>query len=188
MPYGAMDAEFVNCTIVSNVMYTYTPQNNCSATNGILFANCVFYGNKTYYRWTDLDVCTSYLPTDANAAQRMGEYVKFSKTYMGNVNPSIGGKQFTVDEVYAFTNAPGTLAVCENPKFICQDGYASGLYPEEPQWALSYRSPLLGKGGVADWMADSTDFAGRPRLRDGEVDVGCYQCWLTPPGMMLIFR
>lgn len=188
MPYGAMDAEFVNCTIVSNVMYTYTPQNNCSATNGILFANCVFYGNKTYYRWTDLDVCTSYLPTDANAAQRMGEYVKFSKTYMGNVNPSIGGKQFTVDEVYAFTNAPGTLAVCENPRFLWQDEKASERYPAEPLWSLSLRSPILGRGGVADWMSDATDLAGRPRLNNGKVDPGCYQCWLTPPGLMMIVK
>ena len=188
MPYGAMDAEFVNCTFVSNVnMYTYTAQ-TCSVTNGILFANCLFSGNKTYYRWTDLDVCTSYLPSDASASQRMGEYVKFSKTYMGNVNPAIGGKQFTVDEVYAFTNAPGTLAVCENPRFLWQDEKAAERYPAEPPWSLSWRSPILGRGGVADWMSDATDLAGRPRLNNGKVDPGCYQCWLTPPGLMMIVK
>ena len=185
MPYGAMDAEFVNCTIVSNVMYTYTPQNNCSATNGILFANCLFSGNKTYYRWTDLDVCTSYLSTDANAAQRMGEYVTFSKTFMGNVNPSVGGKQFAAEEVYAFTNAPGTLAVCENPKFAGRSATLMRRYPYEPYFALSYNSPLAGAGTVAGWMSDAADLAGRPRLRDGKVDVGCYQCWLNPSGIVM---
>ena len=187
MPNGAMDAEFVNCTFVSNVMYTYTAQ-NCSATNGILFANCLFSGNKTYYRWTDLDVCTSYLPSDANAAQRMGEFVTFSKTYMGNVNPAIGGKSFAAEEVYAFTNAPGTLAVCENPKFAGRSATLMRRYPYEPYFALSYKSPLAGAGTVTGWMSDAADLAGRPRLRDGKVDVGCYQCWLNPPGIVMTVR
>ena len=47
---------------------------------------------------------------------------------------------------------------------------------------------LLGKGGAADWMADATDLAGRPRLRNGKVDVGCYECWLNPPGFTIDFK
>jgi hypothetical protein len=33
-------------------------------------------------------------------------------------------------------------------------------------------------------MEDGTDLAGNPRLRDGKVDIGCYQCWLDPVGMV----
>ena len=26
------------------------------------------------------------------------------------------------------------------------------------------------------------------RLRDGKVDIGCYQCWLEPAGTLLLLR
>ena len=41
-----------------------------------------------------------------------------------------------------------------------------------------------------DWMADATDIrgAGYPRLREGKVDIGCYQCWLKPRGTYLTFQ
>ena len=49
-------------------------------------------------------------------------------------------------------------------------------------------SPLRGKGLILDWMSDGTDIAGNPRLRDGVVDVGCYQCWLNQPGLHVLFK
>lgn len=49
-------------------------------------------------------------------------------------------------------------------------------------------SPLRGKGLILDWMADGTDIAGKPRLRDGVADVGCYQCWLNQPGLHVLFK
>ena len=53
---------------------------------------------------------------------------------------------------------------------------------------MKQKSPLVGKGLVLDWMADATDFAGNPRLRDGKVDIGCYQCWLDPVGIVFSLR
>ena len=35
--------------------------------------------------------------------------------------------------------------------------------------------------------ADATDIradSAYPRLRDGNVDIGCYQCWLDPVGLV----
>ena len=43
---------------------------------------------------------------------------------------------------------------------------------------------MRGWGLLLDWMEDGTDLAGNPRLRDGKVDIGCYQCWLNPVGMV----
>jgi hypothetical protein len=43
-------------------------------------------------------------------------------------------------------------------------------------------------GLVLDWMEDGVDYIGNSRLRDGKVDVGCYQCWLDPIGTVLSFR
>ena len=44
---------------------------------------------------------------------------------------------------------------------------------------------------VQDWMADALDIrqdAAFPRLRDGLVDIGCYQCWLDPIGLTFSIR
>ena len=60
--------------------------------------------------------------------------------------------------------------------------------PSEPYWALSYASPLLGKGNVLGFTDADFDLAGRVRVRDGRIDIGCYQCWLNPPGMAIIVK
>jgi hypothetical protein len=35
---------------------------------------------------------------------------------------------------------------------------------------------------------DATDFAGNPRVREGKVDIGCYQCWLKPKHTSILVR
>ncbi len=53
-------------------------------------------------------------------------------------------------------------------------------------YALKHSSPARGKGLVMDWMTDATDIRqdeAYPRLRDGKVDIGCYQCWLDAIGL-----
>ncbi len=65
----------------------------------------------------------------------------------------------------------------DNPKFV-KDG-------SRDAYALKLKSPAIGKGLVMDWMADALDIRddeAYPRLRDGAVDIGCYQCWLDPIG------
>ena len=59
--------------------------------------------------------------------------------------------------------------------------------PAHP-YALKRRSNYVGQGKVETWMAKATDLAGNPRLRDGKVDIGCYQNWDPVPGMLLILR
>lgn len=49
-------------------------------------------------------------------------------------------------------------------------------------------SPLRGKGLLLDGMADDLDLAGKPRVRDGKVDLGCYQCWTDPLGVLFLVR
>ena len=53
---------------------------------------------------------------------------------------------------------------------------------------LGGASPALSRDGdspVRDWMASAIDLAKTPRLRDGKVDIGAYQCWLDPVGFIL---
>ena len=60
---------------------------------------------------------------------------------------------------------------------------------KEPHpFAMKRSSPLRGTGLLLDWMENGTDLLGKPRLRDGKVDVGCYQCWLDPIGTVFSVR
>jgi hypothetical protein len=66
------------------------------------------------------------------------------------------------------------------PRFV-----GEGEVPYEPK----YSSLLRGWGLLLDWMTeDATDLAGNPRVREGKVDIGCYQCWLKLKGTHMIVR
>ena len=76
----------------------------------------------------------------------------------------------------------GNLTLGRNgkPKFV--------TWEDAPSYTPKALSPLRGMGLVLDWMADGADLAGSPRLRDGVVDVGCYQCWLNQPGLHVLLK
>ena len=171
-PYHDFDAEFVNCTFVTNKMYTYASTSSATVTNGILFANCIFNGNYVVGYSTDMDVYRGSSPSD------IFETTMFANTYYGTLDPyfTLRGN-IDVAKFAAKTNAPNALMQCANPRFA-----------QNPKWSLSLRSPILGKGAVADWMDESTDLAGKSRIRDGAVDPGCYQCWLRPLGMIMLIK
>ena len=70
-------------------------------------------------------------------------------------------------------------------------GFAGAEKNSENPFAITRRSPAFSKAGaVEDWMATATDIRGEgfPRLRDGVVNIGCYQCWDVIPGMSVIVR
>ena len=79
------------------------------------------------------------------------------------------------------------LISSNNPRF-CLSSDAAHPY------ALRANSPVIGKGTVEDWMANAYDIRNvidggeYLRLRNGKVDLGCYQCWLDPSGMVMILR
>lgn len=184
MPYGSMDAKFVNCTFVNNTMYTYDVS-GCSVTNGISFINCLFNGNKNAYYDTDFE---PYKAVQSNPPDKL-EYITFANTYFGEVDQHITTRgRIDFESFTAITNTPNTLTRCENPGFVGQDAFSAERYPDAPYWSLSLKSPLLGKGAFADWMTNAKDIAGNPRAYNGSVDVGCYQCWLIPLGTTIIVR
>ena len=62
--------------------------------------------------------------------------------------------------------------------------------PANP-FAITRRSPAFAKAGIVEgWMSTATDIRGEgfPRLRDGAVNIGCYQCWDVIPGFTILFR
>jgi hypothetical protein len=90
-----------------------------------------------------------------------------------------GLESYTDGTVYKF----GVNGFSSNPKFV-------GNADAENPFAIKRTSPLRNAGQVFDWMSGSTDIRGEGfmRLRDGKVDIGCYQCWLMPTGLKISVR
>lgn len=175
-----LDAEFVNCTIVSNMMRTYAPSASYTPLVGIAFKNCLLYGNYTGYNWHDIS---------ASEQSDQHSYLTFENTYAEIVSNQWGAAyNMTAADITRFTTAPNSLRECRDPKFAGQAPDAASRYPGEPFWELSPKSPLLGQGDPLDFTDADLDLAGRSRIREGKVDPGCYQCWLNPPGLMMIVR
>lgn len=173
-----LDAEFVNCTFVTNSMFTYSVFADITITNAVKFINCLFSGNRN-----------KTLESDITALERGGwelwRKFEFQDTYYGTFSSS----NYLTDEMFATkTSIAGALSQCPNPKFAGQYPSVMRRYPNEPYWALSYRSPLIGKGHVWEGAENAVDIDNRKRIRCGKIDVGCYQCWMDPPGTVISVR
>ena len=168
-----MDAEFVNCTFVTNKMHTYYIYDSNAATNGIKFVNCLFNGNiDDESHNTDFGCKVN----SSSVQQPLVEYVSFDHSYYGKFTPG-NSYNITTARFATVTNSPNSLMLCEDPRFA-----------EDPEWSLSLRSKIFGSGNASIWTDLDVDLAGKPRLRDGMVDPGCFQCWLRPLGMMIFVR
>lgn len=64
----------------------------------------------------------------------------------------------------------------------------NAAYPDEPHYALRHASAARNRGINQPWMTSARDFAGRDRILDGTVDIGCCECDLPAVGAMLLLR
>lgn len=176
-----LDAELVNCTIVSNNCITFNLAASWDSStiysgrvvDDCRFVNCLFNSNRADNISTVSDFT---IVSDGNGYN----YTCFTgNVYFANSAYGLFNARYPLsDAVFATkTNGVDTLTLCANPKFA-----------DEPKWSLSLRSPLVGKGDASIWTDEDIDLAGKLRLRDGKADIGCYQCWLNPAGFMLIVR
>ena len=170
----AHDAEFVNCTFASNKADTYRRHDRTMTVNDIKFVNCIFYSNKKA-DGTETDFS---MQNDEPTLGSWNSNVSFDHCFYGKFTATVGLNLPT----FSAKTGENLLELCANPKFV-QDSR-----PEAPYWSLSLRSPLIGKGDASIWTAEDVDLAGKLRLKDGLVDPGCYQCWLNPAGLIMIFR
>ena len=154
----AITSRVENCTFADNNYYWLTRNYN-AVTQQISFVNSVFTGNR--------DTSTKDIGgTDS-------KYAVFSNCVYGATGSrSVKAEGF---EDFGCTSITARAAY----KF-------TGKEPNP--YSLRRSSPLRGWGMVFDWMEDGTDYLGNPRLRDGAVDIGCYQCWLDPVGAVFSIR
>ena len=163
---GDRKSHIVNCTIVSN-SYAYVFKYFKTDTVRLSVVNSVFWGNASNNGTTRRDISWDGITT--------AEGIFFSHCAYGVSNVS-GFENYTNGTVCQF----GVDGFASNPKFV---GNADAEHP----FAFKRTSPLRSAGQPFDWMFGSTDIRGEgfPRLRDGEVDIGCYQCWLMPAGLKI---
>lgn len=150
---------FSNCTMTDN-QYMYVTSGFIAPTNTLTLINCILAGNRNADGSATLNFNPSY-------------------GYVVLTNCVIGSFDNNVQLEYPMSN----IITNNNPRFV-DDG-------SRDSYALKTSSPAVGKGLVQDWMADALDVrndARYPRLRDGLVDIGCYECWLDPVGTYIMFR
>ncbi|MCQ2390111.1 MAG: hypothetical protein MJ240_01705 [Kiritimatiellae bacterium] len=166
----------VNCTIVSNKYATLV--NVLRMTNAPQsFVNCVFYGNsKNDGTGSDIALASASSSSRCDIGALF-----FDACAYGTAKVSQGIENFV---------SPGSaLYQFGADGFGAEPGFALSRDAVHP-YALRHSSPLLGRGRVMDWMVSATDLRGEgfARLRNGQVDLGCYQCWATPDGTVILFR
>ena len=115
-----------------------------------------------------------------NKHPTVGDVVSMESAYLVLSNCVYGKMGSCTPKAEGFTNY-GCTSITERAAYKF-----TGKDPDP--YSLRRSSPLRGWGLVLDWMEDGTDLAGNPRLRDGAVDIGCYQCWLDPVGAVFSIR
>ena len=169
----------MNCTVVSNTVRTVftdfsTEKKTATVVNSLFFGNG--FDNKGV--WVDSDI--------GGTSDCAPAYLSFSHCAYGTSQISTFGP-FIADVCYKFGESDGadkvTVLGAATPAFCL------GHDAEHP-YALKHRSAARGLGVKQDWMETATDIRGEgfARLRDGKVDLGCYQCWLDPVGSLLLVR
>ena len=151
---------YVNCTFVNNVGGVFCKGDSMTAS----LENCVFWGNT---EWTcegakiteggyGITYHASGLPAGVKIANCVFEGVSENPDLMIVAN---------VDATGVSSNL-SCRADAEGVKF---NDYANG------DFRPATNSVLVTNGVVLAWMSGATDLAGRPRLSQTLVDIGCYQ-------------
>lgn len=151
---------YVNCTFVNNVGGLFCKNDAMT----VALENCVFWGNS---EWKcagahidkggyGITYSSSGLPTGVQIANCVFEGVSENPDLMTVVN---------VDTTGVSSNL-SCRADAEGVKF---NDYANG------DFRPATNSVLVTNGVVLAWMSGATDLAGRPRLNQSLVDIGCYQ-------------
>jgi hypothetical protein len=176
---GKKSSSVVNCTIVSN-SYTYLARYFRKDKSPLLIQNTVIIDNKSRDETSFRDI---YIATTGDNRCDVGALTFDHCVYRTK-----------------FSTLDLTSYICDNSLYR----FGEGDFGEDPgfmlagdlnhPFSLKRTSPLRGKGRLLDWMSDSYDLRGDAddgkyrRLRDGAVDIGCYQCWIDSVALRITIR
>ena len=156
--FKSAPSEFVNCTFVANKGSFFW------GTNIVSMVNCAFFDNTNK---SDVATAVSFSEAKVNNGSITFDHCAFGPL-IDAAKPLVGTDLYDM----------------ANPRFCAgRKGYEG-----EPYYSLNPFSPLRGKGRDVGFSAEDLDLAGFPRVRDGKVDLGCYECWLNPRGMFMSIK
>jgi parallel beta-helix repeat protein len=167
---GAYGCTLYNCTFSGNTAGYF----GGGACGGALY-NCLLIGNIAGHSGGGVDGWRSKL----NNCTLVGNSAGFSGggTYYGDLDncivyfnsASIGENSYIGTLKYCCTtlgNFEGTNTITVPPLFVNPDG---------GDYRLQALSPCINAGLNQEWMFGATDLAGKPRIRNGTVDIGAYE-------------
>ena len=166
-----VDVDVVNCTIADN-------------TNVCMFAGFKTNENVTALYLKNTIICRN--KRVSNTATDWNFHPQSSSKNESNVyieNCIIGPGGVGTSQAQSCTG----LISANDPKF---QAHRDVMHP----YSLRLNSPAVGRGTVEKWMVGAYDIRGLKdggkylRIRDGKVDIGCYQCWLDPAGMKIVIK
>ena len=143
---GAFDATLYNCALTGNSALGYG-----GGVDGCALYNCTLTGNSASLEGGGADGCTLY---DSII------YYNMSSNGPNTYNPAC-------DHCCTTPDPGGTGNITNEPGFLNTNNWTN--------LRLLPASPCINAGTNQDWMIGSTDLAGKPRIRDGYVDMGAYE-------------
>lgn len=157
---NAPGSEFVNCTFADNFMRDNRGMFWSYDGLKLIPIKCVncLFSGNTNALGVAKDICGANLSSGLVSLQNCA---------YGAADPSFAE---------SWTDVGASCLVVEDAKFVPGD------------YQLQYRSPARGRGLMLNWTEFDFDLAGNKRIRDGKVDLGCYQCWINPRGLCLILK
>lgn len=185
-----------NCLIVGNTCYSIISKDKTGEPVNVV--NCTIADNTNVCMFggfrMDRDVTPLYLKNTIICGNR--QFNDSSKDW--NFYPRYGSSQECNIYLENCMIGPGwlngqTFQSCSGLLSQNDPKFCRHRDPAHP-YALRLNSPAIGKGTVEAWMEGAYDIrcaidgGEYPRLRDGKVDLGCYQCWLDPTGIVVSFR
>lgn len=176
-PFSVFDQTFVNCTIVDNVGGFFIKFQDGKAIAQAAFTNCVWANNVKWdngaYSKGCVGLCWHGAGQDGNV------HTGLSFSHCAFNEPSEDAKMALIfgQDPTGTTKTLSKALDEKGPKF--KD-------PENGDYTFKSGSPLLNAGVFCDWMTGALDLAGNPRVKDGTVDLGCYECKKT--GLIFYFN
>lgn len=168
-------SDYVNCTFADNVfprMYSHQQEYGVYTP----FKNCVFYNNRDR-SGNLIDVAYKVKDNHGDLTNLDSGLALSNCVFGAAVTSQIAGDTW---------HDLGGNKVVPPDRLLVAGARAAALGVHK--YSLRAESPAIGMGDARMFTAADLDYAGKPRLRDGRLDPGCFECWLNVLGTTLIIR
>jgi len=205
---GAMaGGSAVNCRFINNKDLSVDGNRTAAgACYNVALTNCFFYGNETDHVSANSAIYADKAGIDCVNCT----VVQNKNTGIGSTTPPCEGKGMFINciiidsttyDVSAYTKMTNCIYVTANPKSlptvtngcikvasVAAIKFESTDIDEDDAYCLRRLSPARNRGTDVGLTAETHDLAGKSRVVDGIIDIGCYECHIPRRGAMIMLR